>query len=240
MDKLRLDKLLFTRGLAGSREKAQALIIAGEVKVNGNVVTKPGAVVTPEVAVEIIHPHRFVSRGGLKLEFALNQFSLDVSGLTCADFGSNVGGFVGVLLEHGAKRVYSVETGYGVLDWKLRNDPRVIVMERMNAMHVTLPEKVDFISIDVSWTPQLKVLPNAINNLKEGGNVVSLVKPHYEATSRGLKLMHGKLNDDQVEEVAQRVATEIEATGLKVVKLVKSPITGGKAGNIEYLFWLKL
>ena len=106
-------------------------------------------------------------------------------------------------------------------------------------MHVTLPEKVDFISVDVSWTPQLKVLPNTLKNLKEGGDIISLVKPHYEATSRGRKLNHGKLSDLEAEEVVQLIAQEIEALGLKVIKQIKSPILGGKAGNIEYLFLLR-
>ncbi len=182
---------------------------------------------------------KYVSRAGEKLIHALNTFNVDVTGLTCADFGSNVGGFVDVLLQRGVTKVYSIETGYGVLDWRLRNDPRVIVMERTNAMHVALPKKVDFISIDVSWTPQVKILPNAINNLKASGHIVSLVKPHYEATSRHHKLTKGKLTDQKAEETLKQTIVDIEKLGLKVKSHTKSPITGSKAGNIEYLLWIQ-
>lgn len=183
---------------------------------------------------------KYVGRAGDKLEFALKTFDIKVKDKVCADFGSAVGGFVDCLIQNGAKKVYAIETGYGVVDWQLRNDPRVIVMERTNAIYVTLPEKVDFISVDVSWTPQLKILPNTVKNLKDGGNIISLVKPHYEATNRGLKLSRGKLSDGEAEEIVQIVAKEIEATGLRVVRQIKSPLTGGKAGNVEYLFWLKV
>lgn len=183
---------------------------------------------------------KLVGRAGEKLEFALKTFNVEVKDKVCADFGSNVGGFVSVLLEKGASKVYAVETGYGVLDWNLRRDPRVIAMERTNAMNVSLPEKVDFISVDVSWTPQLKVLPNVVKNLKTDGNIISLIKPHYEATSRGLKLSHGQLSPEKAAAIAQQVAIQIEATGFRVIKQIKSPLVGGKAGNIEYLFWLRV
>src|SRR5579859_7339270 len=122
--------------------------------------------------------NQYVSRAGGKLEFALQEFKISVKDLIVADFGSSTGGFVDCLLQNGAKKVYAVETGYGVLDWKLRNDPRVIVMERTNAIHVELPEKVDLITIDTSWTRQRNILPNALKNLKEGRKIISLIKPH--------------------------------------------------------------
>src|SRR5579859_6656968 len=124
---------------------------------------------------------QYVSRAGGKLEFALQEFNISVKDLVVADFGSSTGGFVDCLRQNGAKKVYAVETGYGTLDWKLRNDPRVVVMERTNAMHVDLPEKVDLVTIDTSWTKQKNILPNALHNLKPGKQIISLIKPHYEA-----------------------------------------------------------
>src|SRR3989344_5218836 len=136
----------------------------------------------------------YASRAGEKLEHALKTFNINVVSLTCADFGSSTGGFVDCLVQAGAKKVYAVETGYGVLDYKLREDERVIVMERKNAMHVELPEKVDFITIDTSWTKLDKVVPNALNNLKDGGQIITLVKPHYEAGPKMLR--KGRLLDE--------------------------------------------
>ena len=133
----------------------------------------------------------YVSRGGEKLEHALKEFGVKVADLICADFGSSTGGFVDCLLQHGAQKIYAVETGYGVLDWKLRNDPRVIVMEKTNAMHVGLPEKMDLITIDAGWTKLEKILPNVIVNLKPEGRIVALVKPHYEAGPEQIR--RGKL-----------------------------------------------
>ncbi|MFC1756963.1 SAM-dependent methyltransferase [Patescibacteria group bacterium] len=128
----------------------------------------------------------YASRAGEKLEHALKNFNINVSGLICADFGSSHGGFVDCLLQSGAKKIYAIETGYGILDWNLRNNKRVSVMERKNAMHVELPEKVDFISIDTRWTKLDKVIPNAVKNFKEEGHIVALVKPHYEAEPKML------------------------------------------------------
>jgi len=173
----------------------------------------------------------FVSRAGEKLAFAIKKFNISVNGLVCADFGSSTGGFVDSLLQKGARKVYAVEVGYGTLDWKLRNDKRVIVMERTNAMHVTLPEKVDFISIDVGWTKQKLILPNAFANLKDGGKIISLVKPHYEAGKARLQV-------DEVEKVVQVVREDIERLGGKVIDIVESPILGGKAKNREFLAFI--
>jgi 23S rRNA (cytidine1920-2'-O)/16S rRNA (cytidine1409-2'-O)-methyltransferase len=179
---------------------------------------------------------RIVGRAGEKLCFALKHFKIPIKGKTCADFGSAVGGFVDCLLEFGADKVYAVETGYGVLDWRLRSDSRVVVMERTNAMHVDLPEKVDFISIDVSWTKQARVLPNALRQLKEEGEIVSLIKPHYEAGPKFLR--KGRLPDDLAEEIFKKTLEEIKALGVLVRGAVVSPILGGKAQNREYLVWL--
>src|SRR3990167_574522 len=129
----------------------------------------------------------YASRAGEKLEHALNTFNVKVDGFVCADFGSSTGGFVDCLLQAGAEKVYAVETGYGVLDWKLRNDKRVVVLERKNAMHIELPEKIDLITIDTSWTKIKKILPNALKNLKADGRIIALIKPHYEAEPKMLR-----------------------------------------------------
>src|SRR6185369_14351934 len=177
----------------------------------------------------------FVSRAGEKLAFALDQFKIEVTGKTGSDFGSSTGGFVDVLLQNGAEKVYAVEVGYGTIDWKLRNDPRVVVMERKNAMHVELPEKVDIITIDCGWTKQEKILPNAKKNLKDDGFIISLIKPHYEAPElvRG-----GKLPEELVEGVVGKTKEKIEDLGFTIHDIVESPIVGEKGGNTEFLAWI--
>ena len=179
----------------------------------------------------------FVSRAGLKLDHALTEFNVDVTGLICADFGCNTGGFVDCLLSRGAAKVFAIDTGYGVLDWKLRNDPRVVVMERTNAMHVKLAEKVDLISIDVAWTRQKNILPSAIANLKPTGTIVTLIKPHYQAAANQLR--KGILLLEMMESVLAETAIEIQSAGLQIINQTKSPITGAK-GNIEFLAMLRL
>lgn len=181
---------------------------------------------------------RYSSRAGEKLEFALKSFNFDIKGLTCADFGSSTGGFVDCLLQHGAKKVYAVETGYGLLDWKLRNDTRVVVMEKTNAIHAELPEKVDLITIDTGWTKQSVILPSAYKNLKEGGWVISLVKLSFETGKEELQV---KESDDtaRMESLLKKVTTDIVNSGFTVVDSVKSPILGAKGKNIEYLFCLQ-
>jgi len=181
---------------------------------------------------------RYVSRAGKKLDFALKTFGFNVSILVCADFGSNVGGFVQVLLQHGAKHVYSVDTSYGTLDWGLRNNAKVTVLERTNAMHVFLPEKCDLITVDTGWTPQTKILPNVLRNLKEKGSVISLVKPHYEAKGYGISLNKGLVNKNDIPVIISGVESDIKNLGLKIVNKVQSPIIGKHGGNTEYLYLL--
>ncbi|MDO8555291.1 MAG: SAM-dependent methyltransferase [bacterium] len=178
----------------------------------------------------------YASRAGEKLEFALKNFSINVTGLVCADFGSSTGGFVDCLLQAGARKVYAVETGYGVLDWKLRNDKRVVVMERKNAMHVDLPEKVDLITVDTSWTKLDKIIPNALKNLKENGQIVTLVKPHYEAEPKMLR--KGKLLDGFISEVLDNVKKKLQVVGVKIINELESPILDGKGKNKEFFFLL--
>jgi 23S rRNA (cytidine1920-2'-O)/16S rRNA (cytidine1409-2'-O)-methyltransferase len=174
----------------------------------------------------------FVSRAGEKLNFALDTFSIDVVGLVCADLGSNAGGFVECLLRRGAIRVYAIDTGYGMLDWKLRNNPFVVVMERTNAMHATLPEKVSLVTIDVAWTRQRHILPAARKMLAENGKVITLIKPHYEAESRQLR--KGVLPPDQLESVLEIARKDIQSAGFQILAQSPSPLKGQK-GNAEYL-----
>lgn len=174
----------------------------------------------------------FVSRSGQKLDHALSSFGMDVSNLVCADLGSNAGGFVDCLLQRGAAKVYAVEKGYGVLDWKLRKDPRVVVMERTNAMHVTLPEKVKLVTIDVAWTKQKHILPAAKKLLDAGGRIITLIKPHYEAVAKLLR--KGVLPAEQFDAVIEQVRRDIDNCGLEIVHIVQSPILGGQ-GNAEML-----
>lgn len=178
----------------------------------------------------------FVSRAGQKLDHALTAFDIDMTGLVCADLGCNIGGFVDAMLRRGAARVYAIDTGYGVLDWKLRKDPRVVVMERTNAMHAQLPEPVDFASIDVAWTRQKHILPAARRMVKGSGSVVSLIKPHYEADSA--LLMHGVLPADRVDDVVEAVKRDILSAGFDVLGITPSPILGSK-GNAEVLAYLR-
>lgn len=176
----------------------------------------------------------FASRAGEKLDYALKEFQIDVKGFTCADFGASVGGFVDCLLKRGAAKVYAVETGYGELAWKLRNNEKVVVMEKTNAMHVVLPQKMDLISNDTSWTKQEKIFPNILNNLKDTGIIVTLIKPHYEADKS--LLHHGKLEEDTAEIVAKQVYEMLPKTFPVVAKgFIKSPLVGSKGGNSEFI-----
>lgn len=178
----------------------------------------------------------FVSRAGQKLEHALTQFKLSVAGMTCADLGCSTGGFTDCLLQRGASMVYAVDTAYGVLDWKLRNDPRVVVKERTNALHVELPETVDFIAIDVGWTKQRLIIPHALTLLKPGGNIVSLLKPHYEAEPQWL--VGGKVKPEFLPQVVAKVQSDLAAVGAHVRASTSSPVIGEKGGNQEFLLWI--
>ena len=185
--------------------------------------------------------HPFVSRGGLKLQHALNAFGLDVTGLVCADLGCSTGGFTDCLLHHGAARVHSVDTAYGELAWKLRQDPRVVVHERSNALHFDPVEPVDLVVIDLGWTPQRLALPAAAKWLKPGGRVVTLVKPHYE-TDRSELGPKGVLDPARAERIAEEVRDALPSMGFAVEGWTQSPVLGGAtgkkrkgAGNPEWL-----
>ncbi|HEX8912591.1 MAG TPA: SAM-dependent methyltransferase [Humisphaera sp.] len=174
----------------------------------------------------------FVSRAGQKLDHALTTFAIDVAGLVCADLGCNAGGFTDCLLQRGAAKVYAIDTGYGALEYKLRKDPRVVVMERTNAMHATLPEPVAFACVDVAWTRQRHILPAAKRMVAPGGRVVTLIKPHYEAERSWL--VKGILPPERLDEVVAAVRRDIDAAGFEVVAITPSPILGGE-GNAEVL-----
>ena len=180
---------------------------------------------------------KFASRAGEKLEHALKEFKISVKGLVCADFGSSTGGFVDCLLQNGAEKVYAVETGYGVLDWNLRNNKQVVVMERINAMHVDLPEKVDLITIDTSWTRLENIVPSALKNLKPTGQIIALLKPQYEAEPKMLR--KGKLSDEFIPEVINGVKDKLNDIGVNVIAETESPIVGEKGGNKEYLLLIQ-
>jgi 23S rRNA (cytidine1920-2'-O)/16S rRNA (cytidine1409-2'-O)-methyltransferase len=178
----------------------------------------------------------FVSRAGAKLDHALSIFSIDVTGKICADLGCSTGGFTDCLLQRGAAKVYAIDTGYGVLDWKLRNDPRVIVMERTNAMHLQLPQLMHLITIDASWTRQAKILPSARKLISAEGLVIALIKPHYEA-DRAL-LRKGVLPEENVDGVVKEVKRDVAASGFVWINSVTSPIKG-TGGNMEVLALLQ-
>lgn len=178
----------------------------------------------------------YVSRGGLKLAAALEAFDIDPSGRTCADLGCNVGGFTDCLLQHGAARVYAVDTGYGELAWTLRKDTRVVVMERTNALHVELPESVDLAVIDVGWTRQHFILPAGRRLVRDGGWIITLIKPHYEAEANELR--KGILPSEMIDVILERVRTRAQDIGIAFERMIESPIKGQK-GNREFLGLVK-
>jgi len=240
MPKLRLDVLLVERGLADSRAKAQALIMAGQVRINDQVALKPATTVQPDAALTVDTGPRFVSRGGEKIEGALNAFQIDVAGLTCADVGSSTGGFTDCLLQRGAAKVYAIDVGKGILHWKLRNHPRVVVMEETNARFVgSLPEKIDFVSVDASFI-SLKVLLPVIKKWKVASGIVALIKPQFEAGRREVSRGDGVIRDPEVHrQVLLDVLSFAKDEGFGLRGLVKSSLLGPK-GNAEFLVWLDL
>lgn len=185
--------------------------------------------------------HPYVSRGGVKLAHALDVFGIDPAGRVCADLGCSTGGFTDVLLRRAAAKVYAVDTGYGVLDWRLRNDPRVVVMERTSAMHVSLPEPVSLVTIDAGWTRQEKLLLNVRRLLADSGEVITLIKPHYEARGDRLRRTRGVLPREALPAVMTQVRTGIESRGFQIVAEAPSPIRGsGSRGNLEIFAHLRI
>ena len=240
MAKRRIDSLLVERELVESRSKAQALIMAGEVTVDGQVVTKSGTLVAEEAVISIAEPPPFVGRGGLKLDDALAQFHLDVSGKVAADIGASTGGFTDCLLKRGASRVYAIDVGYGQLDYRLRQDSRVVVMERVNARYaITLPENVDLATIDVSFISVEKVIPPVARLLKEGGYLVVLIKPQFEARREEVG-KGGVIKGPSVHAlVLGRFIAWAVGQGFRLVGLIPSPILGA-SGNREFFVLLNM
>lgn len=240
--KKRLDLLVLETGLVSSREKARALIMEGIVFVNGIREDKPGTFIDDRLPLEVRGKTLpYVSRGGLKLEKALRVFPIDLKERVCLDIGASTGGFTDCMLKNGAVKVYSIDVGYGQLDWKLRNDPRVVCMEKTNirlAGPDLIPEKADFASIDVSFISLRLVLPPVCDLLKDDGRIVCLIKPQFEAGKEKVG-KHGVVRDPETHiEVIQRVKEESLRIGLYPVMLSYSPIRGPE-GNIEYLLFLK-
>jgi 23S rRNA (cytidine1920-2'-O)/16S rRNA (cytidine1409-2'-O)-methyltransferase len=254
MQKVRLDLLLVERGLAESRAKAQALVMAGQVRVNGQVELKASAAVALDVRLDIDRGPRFVSRGGEKLEAALAAFPVEVSGRACADVGASTGGFTDCLLQHGAMKVYAIDVGKGILHWKLRSDPRVVVMEETNARFIeSLPEPISLVTIDASfislkillpvvkkWLPPLISPPisQKWGELEGGWGVIALIKPQFEAGRKESAKHKGIIRDPAVHQaILVDILTFARGQGFWVRGLLRSPVLGPK-GNVEFLAWL--
>ena len=242
MSKERIDVLLVKRGLFSSREQARASILAGEVFIRDARVDKAGKTVDEDAPVEVRSKRqRYVSRGGFKMEGAAEAFGLDFSGLTVLDVGASSGGYTDFALQHGAKKVYAVDVGYGQLDWKLRSDERVVVMERTNARHLTpeqLGEKVDRATMDVSFISTTLIFPALYELVKETGDCVSLIKPQFEA-GREFVGKRGVVRDPSVHAaVLHKCISAAEETGWRCVDVCYSPIKGPE-GNIEYFIRLQ-
>ncbi|MBQ7737147.1 MAG: TlyA family RNA methyltransferase [Oscillospiraceae bacterium] len=242
MKKIRLDQLIFEKGLTESRERAKTSVMAGLVYVNGQKETKPGTFVAEDAEVELrgdaLH---YVSRGGLKLEKALKVFSVVPRGFTCLDCGASTGGFTDVLLQNGAGKIYAVDVGYGQLAWSLRNDPRVVCMERTNVRYLTanqIPEPIDLATADLSFISLRLILGPVHSLLRDGGEMICLVKPQFEAGKEKVG-KKGVVRDPEVHrEVLEEFLDYSAEAGFGLRGLDYSPIRGPE-GNIEYLAWLK-
>lgn len=238
MPKQRADLLLVARGLADTRSLAQRLLMAGQVRAAGQLVDKPGALLPEDVELQVIAGPRFVSRGGDKLQAALDAFALDVGGRVCADVGASTGGFTDCLLQNGAAMVYTIDVGKGQLHWQLRQDARVVVMEETNARNLAaLPVAVDLVVVDASFISLKTLLPVMQGWLKPDGQLIALVKPQFEAGKKEAARGKGVIRDA---EVHRRVVAELLAfvaeRGLALSGLVRSPVLGPK-GNVEFLLW---
>jgi len=259
MPKVRLDMLLVERGLAESRAKAQALIMAGQVRVADQVALKPATTVDAKATLTVDSGPRFVSRGGEKLDAALEAFAIDVKGLVCADVGASTGGFTDCLLQRGAAKVYAIDVGKGILHWKLRNDKRVVVMEQTNARYVELlPEQVSLVTVDASFI-SLKILLPVVRKWffppfdesqgrlssfaddesgKTKEDVIALIKPQFEAGKKDVSRGDGVIRDPEIhKQVLLDVLGFAQQEGFHIRGLIKSPLLGPK-GNAEFLAWL--
>jgi 23S rRNA (cytidine1920-2'-O)/16S rRNA (cytidine1409-2'-O)-methyltransferase len=240
--KIRLDQLLFKKGITETREKARALIIEGKVLVNGNKVEKPGSMVDESSEIKLCgETLPYVSRGGLKLEHAIKHFSIDIKDKVAIDIGASTGGFTDCLLQHGAKRVYAVDVGYGQLAWKLRTDPRVVAIERTNIRYMErekIPEPVDIATVDVSFISLKLVIPKLLEFLKPSGEIVALIKPQFEVGKGEVEKGGIVRSEEKRTKAVENIKDSFESLSLKVIGVVESPIKGQK-GNIEYLIYAK-
>ena len=240
MRKTRLDLLIMAKGMVESRNLAQRIIMAGEVRVNGEIVDRPSAQVLESDLIVIKSQPLYVSRGGIKIEAGLIAFGLtQLNGRVCADVGASTGGFTDCLLQHGAKKVYSIDVGTGLLHWKLRNDPRVIVMEKTNARYLTeLPEKIELATIDASFISLKTLLPVVKNWLMMNGVIIALVKPQFEAGRELSARGKGVIRDPQIHlDVLKEIAIFSKNCSFEVKGIIPSPIIGPK-GNREFLLYL--
>ena len=240
--KKRLDLVVMEKGLVHSRQRAQALIMTGKVLVNNHIVDKPGTPVFPEDNIVLLgEDHPYVSRGGLKLEKALHTLGIDINGFVCLDVGASTGGFTDCLLQHGAGRVYAVDVGYGQLAWKLRQNPRVVVIERMNIRHMqpeTLPQLVDLVTIDVSFISLKIVVPETLKFMKKSAGILALVKPQFEVGKRNIGKGGVVRNPDLHAEVIENLTGFFTKKYLFIDWVIPSPILGPK-GNKEFFMSLK-
>jgi len=257
MPKVRLDVLLVERGLAESRAKAQALIMAGQVRVADQVTLKPGTAVSTNSVLTVDSGPRFVSRGGEKLDAALEAFDINVAGWVCADVGASTGGFTDCLLQRDAAKVYAIDVGKGILHWKLRNDPRVVVMEETNARFVeSLPEQVSLVTVDASfislkillpvvkkWISPSPPIPTStslpLRSARVGeGNIIALIKPQFEAGKKDVSRGDGVIRNPEIhKQVLLDILAFAQKEGFQIRGLIKSPLLGPK-GNAEFLVWL--
>jgi 23S rRNA (cytidine1920-2'-O)/16S rRNA (cytidine1409-2'-O)-methyltransferase len=238
MKKMRLDELLVNLGLADSRDLAGRYVMAGQVRINGQVAQQPGDLALPDAEVTLDLGPRFVSRGGEKLAAAFEAFALDVRGHVCADVGASTGGFTDCLLQHGAARVYAIDVGGGILHWKLRQDERVVVMENTNAREVSLlPERVAFVSVDASFISLRVLLPVISGWFSEKGQAVALIKPQFEAERAETDEGRGVIEKPAVHRrVLEEVLSSAFDRGYTLGGVARSPIIGPK-GNQEFLAW---
>ena len=240
LSKERLDKLLVDKGLVANRNKARGLIMAGEVRVDGQVMDKPGHMISPTAVLEVAEQLPYVSRGGYKLAGALAEFGLDVRGRICADVGACTGGFTDVLLQNGANQVYAIDVGYGQLSWKIRQNERVTVMERTNARYVeNLNEPVSFVCIDVSFISLKHILPAVQKWLTPQADVIALIKPQFEAGPKQVG-KGGIVRDPEVHhQVLLDILNWATSHGFSLAGLTRSSIEGAD-GNVEFLVWLRV
>jgi len=256
MKKIRLNNLLVEKGLVESREKARALILEGKVLVNGVKVNKAGTSINSDASLKLLEGMPYVSRGGMKLEVALKNFNINVDGKVAMDVGASTGGFTDCLLQHGAKKVYAIDVGYGQLDWKLRSNERVVLLEKTNIRYLDeivrsqksrvrsqrledlINNNIDIVTVDVSFISLLKVIPKIIEFLKKGGEIVALIKPQFEVGRKNVG--KGGVVKDEVKrlEAVSRIKNAVTDMGLEVKGVIKSPLVGPK-GNVEYFIYVK-